>query len=354
MKNRIHHAIDVQSLLVFIGLAMLFSTNLLTAQDSTQVSIFDEMSYAEVLDLTIKTEVDSLINFRRSERAYPSSVSFVNQDGERQTFKTKIQIRGTFRRARCIGIPPVKINFKKKALTKAGYSKFDDYKLVTYCVEDDRNAKALLLKEYLAYKFYNRITDQSYRVQLLKILFEDQQSGEKTQQWGFLIEDTALMRNRLGVKKVAETRNVSFEKFQLAQIRRVALFQYMIGNSDWDLSISRNVKFVSKDGQYLAIPYDFDFSGLVDAPYASGNPNYNLRNVRDRVYLGFPEPDELLVATVEELVGKQVDLIEEIRNFEYLSRDAQRDIMDYLEDYFSEPYSINRPKKRNQRLKIGE
>lgn len=346
-----HNILKISALTGFIWL---FLTNTLTAQEVIQPSIFEVMNYTEMLDLTIETEVDSLSENRRSAAEYPSSLSFEGKNGQKQTFALKIGVRGVFRRMRCSGIPPLKLNFKKKALTAAGLAKFDDYKLVTYCIEEKSDAKALLLKEFLAYKLYNGMTDESYRVQLLNITFKDNQTGRKTKQWGFIIEDTALLRNRLNAQKVAETRNIGFEKFNPTQIRQIALFQYLIGNSDWDLRVSRNIKYINRNGQYLAIPYDFDFSGLVNAPYAIGNPNFNLVNVQDRIYLGFPEERSNLEAAIAELQHKQAELIQIVENFKLLNRSARKEIIVYLNDYFANPLAIDTPEQKLLTVKIGD
>ena len=42
----------------------------------------------------------------------------------------------------------------------------------------------------------------------------------------------------------------------------------------------------NEEGLLLAIPYDFDMSGLAEAPHASPNPRFRLRNVRERLYRG--------------------------------------------------------------------
>jgi len=41
------------------------------------------------------------------------------------------------------------------------------------------------------------------------------------------------------------------------------------------------------DGTLLyAVPYDFDMSGMINAPYASPNPRFRLSSVRERLYRG--------------------------------------------------------------------
>ena len=137
--------------LVFILLASISTTS--TANNIP--SIFDVMSHTEVLDLTIETNWRDFDGNRRKPIDYPATLHFKDQYGQPSNWLLKVNLRGNFRRMKCAEIPPLKLNFKKKDLSAAGLAKFDDYKLVTHCVEDKATAKALVLKEFLAYKLYN-------------------------------------------------------------------------------------------------------------------------------------------------------------------------------------------------------
>ena len=77
------------------------------------------------------------------------------------------------------------------------------------------------------------------------------------------------------------------------QMTFVNLFQYMIGNTDWSIPKCHNIKLmVPKNdtlAQPFAIPYDFDFCGLVDASYAVPDERFEIQSVRDRLYRGSQE-----------------------------------------------------------------
>ena len=49
----------------------------------------------------------------------------------------------------------------------------------------------------------------------------------------------------------------------------------------------RNVKLLRPEPNSLlcTFPYDFDFSGFVSATYAIPNPDYKLKNIKQRVFL---------------------------------------------------------------------
>ena len=54
----------------------------------------------------------------------------------------------------------------------------------------------------------------------------------------------------------------------------LCLFEYMISNTDWNVSLLHNIKLIRKKDtkEIIVVPYDFDYSGLVNADYAVPNP----------------------------------------------------------------------------------
>lgn len=330
-------------LVSFLLVLTLLVNNVTSSKASTTTSVFDLMCYKEVLDLTIETNWRAFDTSRRDATEYPAKLHFKDQDGQPSNWLLKVKLRGNFRRMECSDIPPLKLNFKKKDLVAAGLAKFDDYKLVTHCVSDKATAKALVLKEFLAYKLYNSLTDNSFRVQLLNITFKDSETGETLQQSGFIIEDTAELRNRLGAEKVEETYSVSSERFHQDQLRQAAIFQYAIGNTDWRLSTGRNLKYVQKDGVIIAIPYDFDFSVFVDAPYATLNTSIGMKNKADRVYLGFEEALPNLTPQIAAFKAQQPKLLQIIIDFKLLNRKTRKNLQKYLNSYFDNYQFLNWP-----------
>ena len=330
-------------LVFFLLVLTLLVSNITLHANTDKSSIFDLMCHTKVLDLTIETNWRAFDTSRRDAKEYPATIHFKDKDGHPNDWQLKVCLRGNFRRMQCAEIPPLKLNFKKKALTAAGLSKFDDYKLVTHCITDEVAAKELVLKEYLAYKLYNSLTENSYRVQLLNITFKDTQTGETIKQSGFIIEDTAELRNRLGAEKVEQEFGVKQARFNQDQLRKAAIFQYAIGNFDWRLSTGRNLKYVQKDGAIIAIPYDFDFSVFVDAPYATLNTNIGIKNKADRVYLGFEEALPNLTPQIAAFKAQQPKLLQIISDFKLLNRKTRKNLEKYLNSYFDNYQFIQWP-----------
>jgi len=109
----------------------------------------------------------------------------------------------------------------------------------------------------------------------------------------------------------------------------------MIGNADWDLSVGRNVKYLIKNNKVVPVPYDFDFAGIVDAPYAIPNPNFGIASVKDRVFIGFEEDAKNLNATMAFFKTKRQVLLDTVKNFNLLDKETKVEIINYLDTFYT-------------------
>lgn len=319
--------------------------NMAKADNGTNApeSLLDLMSYQEVLEVNLETDLTQLMEDRRSEEEVKGKFSFTDNNGKLWSWKMKVGLRGNYRRLNCTSTPPLKLNFKKGELQEAGLSKFDDMKLVTQCLEDESLAKKLLLKEYLAYKLYNQLTDKSLRVQLLKINFIDSYTGNQNIQYGFVIEDTAEFSNRIGATKMDKTYNIQPEELDRDQFKMVALFQYMIGNIDFSLAAGRNLKMVEINDKVVTVPYDFDFSEMVKAPYRTGSKRLNVIKQGDRAFLGFPEDVRDLKETIQLFKKNREALLKIVSSFSILDRKERDFVKNYLMNFFDNITLIKLP-----------
>ena len=305
--------------------------------------IFELLSYQEVVPVTLSFDIEALTGDRRNDEDHNAKLSFTDKRGDIQEWDIELSLRGNFRRIKCSEMPPLKIKFKKKDLEAAGLAPFNDMKLVTYCVEDEKAARETLLKEYLIYKLYNQITIASYRVQLLDIEYKDVNTGETRKQMGFLIEDTAQLRDRLGADKSENERIINPEEFHTKYRKTVAVFEYRIGNADWILTSAKNVKYIVKDTVVIPVPYDFDFSALVDAPYALFVGTKGQSSFYDRVYLGFEREYDDLERTINAFSRKKEALYQTIRTFKHLKPASRQEMIDYLDTFFENSDYIKFP-----------
>jgi len=303
--------------------------------DRSVKSIFDVLAQKEILEVTLTTDLTHLIENRKKEIDQAATISYENEAGGAVSYDIKITPRGKYRRRIC-DFPPLKLKFPKTTLTAQGLSTHNDLKLVTHCLDNKTTGNEQLLKEFLAYRLYNLLTDKSYRVQLLQITYVDSEGkAGKQKRYGFLIEDTDEMAERLGGLECDQCMNPNPATVDAGSEQLMSAFQYMIGNADWNLAMLRNVKIVQPAvGTSTLVPYDFDFSALVSPTYARVNTNFGLTSVKERIFLGYPSSDEDLWATINYLRSKRAELVAEIRKFKFLTNTSRLEMIAYLDEFF--------------------
>ena len=299
-------------------------------------SIFDAISYQEEVEISIEGDISFLRDNRRNQEEHDAILSFKDRDGVQQQWEIELSIRGKYRRMFSEGVPPLKLDFKKKVLKENGLTDHNDLKLVTLFHEDKKEAYQTLIKEYLAYKIYNLITDDSYRVQLVKISYKDTSTGKTSKEHGFLIEDTAQLLDRIGAEKIPDSVAIDQSQLHPVQQHLVALYQYMIGNGDWNFHIPKNLRYCDKKGTVYAIPFDFDFCGMVDASYAVPNNVYNIRSVRDRIYLGLQDSISYIRPVYRMFDNNKDEILEMVKNCKKLNRENKNKATAYLQSFFKE------------------
>ena len=145
-----------------------------------------------------------------------------------------------------------------------------------------------VIREWLVYKIYNLITPKSFRARLVQITLDDPRNKRQAARfYGFLIEDENHMAARN--KASAIEQKLRPHETQPDAFLTMAVFQYLIGNTDWSVEYQQNIKLLktSSSQQLITVPYDFDHSGIVSAPYAQPAEQLLMRSVRERRYRGY-------------------------------------------------------------------
>jgi hypothetical protein len=254
-----------------------------------------------------------------------------------------VEARGHFRRENCY-IPPLKFIFNKKDSTTM--SCLQSLKLVSVC-KSQFDYSQYLLKEFLVYKIYNLLTEKSFRVRLLDLEYKDS-SGKKRpmHNYAFFIEDAKEMARRNNCKEWTKGRPHT-EQTNRRQMTLLALFEYMIGNTDWAVPVRHNIKtIISKDNiteKPFSVPYDFDYCGLVNAEYAIPDEILNITSVVERVYRGFPRSMEELNEVLTIFNEQKENIYSLINGFELLNSTNKKRMINYLEEFYSvikNPYEV--------------
>ena len=249
----------------------------------------------------------------------------------------KVRLRGHSRVTVC-RFPPLRLNFKKSQTSETVFAGQDKLKLVVPCNFSTRAHKDLV-EEYAAYRILNLLTDASYRVRMLHAQFSDPDDAELEQRGprhAFLIESTDALEVRLD-KEEAHLREVSLSWFDQDQLAIVYVFQYLIANTDWSLVTADDKRFCCHNGtligtepRMLYIPYDFDLSGLVNAPYARPPAELRISRVTERRYRGFCTDGDALLNAIRKVHEQEQAIIDVIRNLPLLSDSDKQKRIDYL------------------------
>lgn len=287
-----------------------------------------------VIEVTFTTDIKRLRTEKKVLTWQPLNIVMQFSDTAVIKEEIRVQPRGEFRKINC-DIASLMLDFKNPGSPKL--SDLKKLKLVGGCRSSAADEE-LLLKEYIIYNMFGFLTNMSFRTRLMRITYKDSKEKIKSySQYAFLIED---------IKDVC-TRNNCVEPnkktFKLGATNRqhttmVSMFQYMIGNTDWSLPNYHNVKLIVPKTDTLApcyiIPYDFDYTGLVNAHYAVPQEQFGNTTMKERVYRGSPRTAEELQQVIDIFKEKRERIIYYINDFPLLGSRAKRDIVMYLEEFY--------------------
>ena len=250
----------------------------------------------------------------------------------------KLETRGNFRRARenC-NFPPLRVNFKKSQVEQTWFHGLDKVKLVTQCISNSKKYQEYVLEEYLVYRHYNIITDTSFRVRLAMINYVDTYSGKRSEEsYGFFIETDDAFEDRFDADEI-KTKYLLQDKTRLHHVTNLAIFQYMIGNTDWAVTTLHNIKLFVTDPEKppYAIPYDFDWCGLIETEYARPLPKFGIESVDERLYRGYCRSMETYKQHFDFFEEKKNEIYGLYANFDILKHREQKRILKYLDDFYN-------------------
>lgn len=300
----------------------------------------------DVLNIKLTGSLRELFNDRDDNAKYHDiTISYLDKEGKTISVPARAKTRGNFRRklGDCT-YPPIMLDFSENKNQPASlFSGQRKLKLVMPCRGDE-----LVIREYLLYKLYNLITEKSFRVRLVKLETEDtrrKKNGEPF--YGMLLEEDKQMAARnhsILVKRpmlrMQNTETIAFLK--------MAVFEYLIGNTDWSVEYQQNIRLLAKDSSSVpvTVPYDFDHAGLVDAPYAQPAEELKMHSVRERRYRGYCIKDMNEFTPVIELYNNlKKDMYSLYSDCTLIDSKYLKSTLKYLDDFYN---TINDPKKLNK------
>lgn len=305
------------------------------SNDETLPSLFESSFNADSLAFTIRTDIQQLIDNKEVEGNSYQEAMLTGMSMGNQIFQGEINIRprGITRKSRC-NFPPLMLQVKKTQREELQVGKSENIKLVTYC-KDSIGYQDWIKKEYLAYKLYNSLEEYSFRVKLVEVSYEDSKGQHPTiQRTGFIIEPLEELAERFDCDIVPDEqaiKSIHKEKYKL-----LTAFQYMIGNSDWNFSNRHNIRLLQckTDSSPIPVPYDFDYSGLVNADYATPHPMLPIKKVTERIFQWRGSADEDFSATMQVFQDKRPVLEGILKQEGLLSNETLSEAENYFDEFF--------------------
>lgn len=315
-----------------------------------------------VLELSIPINFKSLCRPREDPDCdfAPTVMTWTDAGGAAHEVNIELQIRGGWRaQAKNCSAPLLWVRFDPKSSADTPFEGQNTLPLTTHCGQGvtleswsfrprQVGWEQYLLREYLAYRLYNEVTPLSLGARLVRITYPNpDKPGREIRNYAFFSEHLASLAERSGLKWL---RRGSFDPAALdgQAANRLALFQFMIGNTDWSIARERNTALMgSADGRQLPVPYDFDMSGLVDAPYAGPQPGLPIDDVRKRYFLGYCHPDTDWDGLFEDFLQRQDRMLALTAQVPGFDKTSIRSTRHFLEKFFR---LVHDNKKRGERI----
>lgn len=273
---------------------------------------------------------------------FPGQWTYINEDGETMRLQASIRTRGHFRREVC-QFPPLQLNFKKSEVKGTLFAGQDKVKLVAPCKDGDRYQQYVVL-EYLAYRMLQILTDHSFSTRLVRLSYvdHDEQLDSRTD-IAFLIEDDSDMAKRLNLDRL-HLNIVRYAQLDHPRLAIAQIFQFMIANNDYsvikpsgDDDCCHNIELLGiEEAEYgvIPVPFDFDFSGFVNATYAAPPSQIPIRDVRSRYYYGLCQPRPILDAAIAHAQLKREEIFALLDNTAELDEKIREKSIEYVKEFY--------------------
>ena len=302
----------------------------------------------DVLEVTISAPIKQIMRDRPDSEDMQGTLTYEDPEAGETTLDIGIRTRGRFRRQTDIcPFAPLRLNFRKTKGTL--FAKSNKLKLVTHCRSGSTVYTQAILKEYLAYRILNTLTENSFKVRLLRVTYVDNSKDKVVDtNYAFLIEHRNQLAKRIG-REVSRAERTTVSALDGPETNIGSVFQYLIGNTDFspikgvpgERCCHNYVLLKRGEDKMLSVPYDFDVTGIVDAPYAAPNPRFHLRNVKQRLYRGRCDNNEHLETTLQLFRDRQQAIYDLVDTMPGLSGTIVRKTRRYIDEFYK---TIDSPK----------
>ena len=295
---------------------------------------------SEPIHITIQAPLSGLIR-SRSDAVIQGTLT----DPTGQALPIALSVRGITRRAADVcEFPPLRVQFTSPPPPASLFAGQKKLKLVTHCKNNPAFQQYVLL-EYSAYRMYNVLTPHSFRVRLANVDYRGADGRPIVSRVGYFLEDLGDLARRNGMKETRAPEIIPNTDLKSADAARYALFQHMISNHDWSMRAGpkgreccHNAELMGPlaPGATIPVPYDFDFSGFVNAPYATPPDQLKIHSVRDRFYRGYCIDNADVVAAARQMRDERPQMMAAVTSTPGLDPGTAKRAIGFLDGFFSE------------------
>jgi hypothetical protein len=313
-----------------------FAQTSVTDSSKKSFRLFEE---DKIIDISLKYDLTTYFRTKPQKEYLDANITIHLSKTDSVSRDVKLRTRGVFRNQYCT-FAPIELNFKKTDFGYTDLNRISKLKLQPQC-NSGKDKGEWVLREYLAYKLFNVLTDTSFRVRLISVTYLDSKKDRKPiKQYGFFIEPAEMLAKRAG-SVLIKAQAINQKSIIPSIMDRLAIFNYMIGNYDWSVPGQHNVLVIKSPvldpyGRGIAIPHDFDWTGLVNTTYAIPAENMGTSNVRERIFGGVCRTKATYMKTLELLFRKKGEFYRVINDFPYLDARAKKDMTRYLDEFFDQ------------------
>jgi hypothetical protein len=308
-------------------------------QDRLEAEALPLFASLDPLEIVITADFRTVQRDRNvdSKTLYPGTLAIVKDGVAGPPIPIELRTRGHVRRnPRLCEFAPLRLELPKDQVKGTVFEGHGGLKLGTHC-QSDGIYQQYTLKDYLAARLHNTLTPRSLRARLARVTYADTDKGKKPYtRLGILFEDVDDMAKRVEARELPVPRQM-FKYLDQAQLLFMSFFQYMIGNTDYSILTLHNVIMLDDvKGVRYPVPYDFDYSGLVNAHYAIPSKGLGLPSVEDRLYRGPCVTEAEVQKTLQPFREKQAELLALPASLTALGLDdgQRKNAEKYLNEFF--------------------
>lgn len=287
--------------------------------------------------------------------------SFKEANDEIVRIPLKVKTRGNYRRAHC-SLPPLRLNFPKKTVKNTLFHGQDKMKLVGPC-QPGGIYKDLVGLEFLAYQIFETVSDYALETRPMSLSYVDLDKKVKPRTTSaFVIEDISDLAKRKNLRAIVPEKALRSE-LDLNETALLEIFELFIANNDYSTLIGmpgdmccHNVRMLAPkkkaigaaaEQKLIPVPYDFDMSGLVDAPYAAPPGTLPIRKVRQRYFNGLCKDDQYFQAAIEKFRVKKPEIMALVDDSDLIGSSMKKKTRAFFEDFYE---MVNEPSRYEKEI----